>query len=457
MKKISDTKVELKVELDSDALKKARSSAIEKLAADLKVQGFRKGKAPLSLAEKQLDPNLISDTALDIAIRSNMPAVFTEAKCQPLAIEGVNVTKYVPDEIAEYTVTAQILPEVELGDYHNLAVEMDKITASEEDIQEILDNIINAYAEHKVVKRPAQEGDEVIIDFVGKKDGKEFPGGKAKDHHLVLGSKQFIPGFEEGIIGHASGDKFDLELTFPKDYPEKSLAGEKVIFETLVKQVNEVVKPQADNELAKKCGKFETIEDLKADIKKNLETQNEHRVLDRYRDDLVKALVKNSKVSAPEILIGDQLRFIHDDVVRNAASHGMNFEQYLERTGQSAEQWEKSARELAEERVKASLVLQILARQEEIAVEEAEVAAKIAELKDVYKNSKEALANLKKPEVAQDIRNRMMIEKAIDLLVQANQDSASPSSKSNAKAKPSSKTKKTSTKSSKPISESAKE
>lgn len=142
--------------------------------------------------------------------------------------------------------------------------------------------------------------------------------------------------------------------------------------------------------------------------------------MDKFRDDLVKELVDHSKVEAPEILIGDQMRFIHDDVVRNAASHGMTFEQYLERAGETAESWEKQARELAAERVKASLVLQILAREEKVEVAEEEVAAKIAELQDVYKNSKEALANLKKPEVRQDVKNRMIIDKAMELLVEAN-------------------------------------
>ncbi len=419
-KKISDTKIELKAELDADALKQARAKAVAKLAENLKVQGFRKGKAPLSLAEKNLAPNEISETTLDIAVRSNMPAAFGDVKMQPLSIENVNVTKYVPDETAEYTVTAEILPEVKLGDYKKLKAKMPDTKVSAADVQEILDNIINAYAEHNVVKRAAQDGDEVIIDFIGKKDGKEFAGGKAKDHHLTLGSKQFIPGFEDGIIGHSAGDKFDLELTFPKDYPEKTLAGEKVVFEVLVKQVNETIKPKEDAELAKKCGNFASMANLKADIKKNLTLQNEQRALEQYREALVKELVEASKVSAPEILISDQLRFIHDDVVRNAASHGMNFEQYLERIGQNPEQWEKTAHDLAEERVKASLVLQVLARDEKVTVEEAEVDAKLAELRDVYQKSKQALADLKKPEVRQDIRNRMIIEKTMDLLVDTN-------------------------------------
>lgn len=421
-KKLSDTKVEITATIGTKELKAAREQAIKQLAENLKVQGFRKGKAPLSVAEKHLSPNEISEHTLDLAVRSSMPAAFADAACEPLAIENVNVVKYVPDETAEFIVTAEILPEVKLGDYKKLTAALDQTEASEADVQEIIDNIINAYAEKKVAKKAAESGDEVIIDFVGKKDGEAFAGGTAKDHHLVLGSGQFIPGFEDGIVGHSAGDKFDLELTFPKDYPEKSLAGEKVVFETLVKQVNEVIKPKEDDALAEKCGKFKNMAELRADIKKNLEAQNEHRAMDKFRDNLVKELVDHSKVEAPEILIGDQMRFIHDDVVRNAASHGMTFEQYLERAGETAESWEKQARELAAERVKASLVLQILAREEKVEVAEEEVAAKIAELQDVYKNSKEALANLKKPEVRQDVKNRMIIDKAMELLVEANRD-----------------------------------
>ncbi len=432
-KKLTDTRVEIKVTLDAADLNKARERAISRLAANMKVQGFRKGKAPASLVEKQLSSNDIASETIDLAVRTTLPAAFAEAKQQPIAIENVNVTKYAPDDTAEYVATAEILPDIKLGDYHKLKASMDEISATEADIQEILDNITNAYAEKSVVQRPAAMGDEVIIDFVGKKDGEAFPGGSAKDHHLTLGSGQFIPGFEEGIVGHASGDKFDLELTFPKDYPEKSLAGQKTVFDTLVKQVNEVKKPALDDELAKKCGNFETFADLKADIKKNLEAQNRQRATEKYREALVAELVKSSKVSAPEILIRDQLRFIKNDVTRNAASRGMTFEQYIEHAGQTLEEWEKAAREVAEARVKSSLVLQILAQQEGISATDDEVSAQIAELRDVYQHSAEALKNLKKPEVRQDIKNRLIIDKTLDFLVAANAEADKKATKKSSK------------------------
>lgn len=420
-KKISDTKVEIKVTLDAADLDAARKRAVEHLAANVKVQGFRKGKAPASLVEQQLSPNDIASETIDVAVRMTMPKALEETKQNPIAIEKVDVLKYVPNESAEYSAKADVLPDIKLGDFTKLKTKREKAAVSDQDVQEIVDNIAKAYSEKKVVQRAAKLGDEVIIDFVGKKDGAAFPGGSAKDHHLVLGSGEFIPGFEDGIVGYASGDKFDLEVTFPKDYPEKTLAGQKAVFEILIKQVNEVVKPTENDEFAKRCGNFENMDELRADIRQNLEMQNNHRTNEKYRDALVNELVEKSKVSAPEILVQDQLRFIKDDVVRNAAAYGMKLEEYVERIGQTLEEWEKSARELAEARVKASLVLQILAKEQKIEAAEEEVEAKIAELRDVYHKSKEALASLKKPEVRQDIKNRLVIDKTMDFLVAANE------------------------------------
>lgn len=419
VKKISDTRVEIKVTLDKKELEKAKKQAIDRLSKEVKIPGFRKGKVPANMAEKHLNPNDVAQVALDIAVRTAVPEAFISNKQNPLVVPEVSVTKYVPDESAEFTATADILPEVKIGDYKKLGVKKEENKVKESDIKDVLENIAAAYAEKKVVKRAAKLTDEVIIDFTGKKDGKAFDGGSAHDYKLALGSKSFIPGFEEGIVGHEVGDKFDLGLTFPKDYHAKELAGKKVTFEVLLKQISEVVKPKLDDELAKKCGPFKTIDELKADIKKNLAAQNEHRIEEKYKDDLVAALVKKSKVSAPEILISDQMRFIRDDISRNAAAQGLRFEDFLKQTGKTEEEWEKEAKKVAEARVKASLVLQILARDQKITVPDDDVSAKIAELRDVYKKSEEALKNLKDPRVRQDIKNRMTIEKTLEFLVKA--------------------------------------
>lgn len=421
VKNLSDTKIEISVTLDKEDLSSARKKSLERLAKEVKIEGFRKGKAPLNLAEKAINPNDLNSATVDYAVRVSVPEVFMKASKQPLVVPNVEVTKFVPDETVEYKATADILPEVKLGDYKKLDVKREKVEVKDSDVKEILENIRSAYSEKSVVKREAKMGDEVIIDFVGKKDGVAFDGGSAKDHHLVLGSKTFIPGFEEGIVGHASGDKFNLELTFPKDYGAKTLAGKKTVFEVLLKQVNEIKKPELDADFAKKCGPFESIDELKADIKKNIALQNDAKTLDKFKDDLVAALVKKSKVSAPDILIDDQMRLIREDISRNAMSRGQTLKDYVESAGQKFEDWEKEARELATERVKASLILQVLAQTEKISVSDDEVDAKVAELREVYKKSSEALKNLKDPRVKNDIKNRMTIDKTLEYLVKNNE------------------------------------
>ena len=419
-KKLSDSRVEITVTLDAKDLAPARKKALEKLAKEIKVEGFRKGKVPAEIAQKFIPENDLNAETIDFAVRSTVIEAFKQAEKSPLVLPSVEVTKYVPGEMAEYTATADIIPEITLGDYKKLDVKAPVVKTTAKDVDTVLNNLAESFAEKKAIKRAAKLSDEVIIDFVGKKDGEAFKGGSAKDFKLVLGSKAFIPGFEDGIVGHEPGDKFDLKLTFPKDYGVKDLAGAKTVFEILLKQVNEVKKAEIDDDLAKKCGPFKSLDELKKDIEKNLKAQNEHKLQEKYKDDLVKALVKKSKVSAPEILIDDQVRAIRDDITRNAAAQGMDFEEFLKANNETLENWEKEARKIAEERVKASLVLQTLAVQERITVSDELVAAKIAELKDVYKKSPEALKSLKDPNVKMDIKNRLIIEATLDFLVKVN-------------------------------------
>ena len=420
VKKLSDSRVEITVTLDAKDLKSAAETAVLKLAKEVKVEGFRNGKVPVEVARKFIPENDLNAETADVAVRSSIMNAFAENAKQLLQAPSVNITKFVPGEMLEYTATADIVPEVKLGDYKKLGVKKPETKVTDKDINGVLDNLASSYAEKKVVKRAAKLDDEVIIDFVGKKDGVAFNGGSAKDYKLVLGSKTFIPGFEDGLVGHEAGDSFNLELTFPKDYGVKDLAGAKTVFEVLLKQVNEIVKPELNDELAKKVGPFDDLKALKADIKKNLTAQAEHQNTEKYKNDLVEALVKKSTVPAPEILIDDQVRFIRDDVTRNAASQGFTFEQFIERAGETPETWDKKAHKIAEQRVKGSLVLQQLAVTEKIKVADEEVEAKINELKDVYKKSPEAMKQLKEPNVKMDIKNRLTIEKTLDYLVKNN-------------------------------------
>lgn len=421
LKKLANSRVELTVTLDGTDLKKASEMALETLAKEVRVEGFRKGKVPTEVAKKFVPENDLNARTMDIAVRTTVVSAFEREKQMPLLRPEINVTKFVPGEMLEYTATVEVVPEVTLGDFKKLGVKRDEVKIAAKDINGVLDNIAHSFAEKKVVKRPAKLGDEVIIDFVGKKDGVAFPGGSADNYHLALGSGNFIPGFEDGIVGHESGDKFDLELTFPKDYGMADLAGVKTVFNVLLKQVNEVAVPTIDDELAKKVGPFKDLKALKEDIEKNLKLQTEERVEEKFKDELIKALIKKSKIGEiPEILISDQMHGIRENLERNAKSQGITFEEYIKRSGETEETWEKKARKVAEENVKASLCLQTLAINEKVTVSDKDVEAKLAELRDVYRKSPEALKNLKDPNVKQDIKNRMTIEAAVNLLSKSN-------------------------------------
>ena len=216
-KKLSDSRVEITVTLDAKDLAPARKKALEKLAKEIKVEGFRKGKVPAEIAQKFIPENDLNAETIDFAVRSTVIEAFKQAEKSPLVLPSVEVTKYVPGEMAEYTATADIIPEITLGDYKKLDVKAPVVKTTAKDVDTVLNNLAESFAEKKAIKRAAKLSDEVIIDFVGKKDGEAFKGGSAKDFKLVLGSKAFIPGFEDGIVGHEPGDKFDLKLTFPKE------------------------------------------------------------------------------------------------------------------------------------------------------------------------------------------------------------------------------------------------
>ncbi len=414
------TSVEITINLDKRDLESARLKALTRMAGSVKVAGFRKGKAPANIIEKHLDPNELADQTLDIAVRGAIPKAFAAADVQPISLPNVDIIKYVPGEMSELLVKSDILPEVKLGNYRKLKTKKPHIETKPADVDDVLSRIAKGFAEKKVVQRQAKSGDEVVIDFVGKKDGVAFDGGSAKDYKLELGSNQFIPGFEAGVTGHSSGDKFDLKLTFPADYHNKDLAGAKVVFKVLVKQVNQVVVPKIDDQLAQKSGAFKTLKDLKTDIKKNLQAQNHRNLEEKYKDDLIAELLASSKIDAPETLVADQSKFIREDLTRNLQSRGITMEDFLKSSKKTAEEWEDEVKKTAIDRVKASILLQSLAKELDLKVSDQEVATKITELKAVYKTDENAIQQLDDAHVQADVKNRLRIEKTLDELVKIN-------------------------------------
>ena len=386
--------------------------------------GFREGRAPANVVEQHVDPNKLASETLDILVRQTIPKIFAEAKLTPISVPHVDVMKYVPGESAELSIEADIMPEVKFGDYENLDAEYAIQTITEDDVEDVLNRIAESFAETSVVKRAAKLGDEVIIDFTGKKDGVEFAGGSAKDFKLRLGSGQFIPGFEDGIVDHEVGDSFDLNLTFPEDYGNKEMAGAKTVFEVLLKQVNEVKTPAIDDELAKKTGAFEKLEDLRKDIRKNLEAQAQKQADDQYKDRLLAKLVEVSETEAPKTLVQEQVEAMRGDLLRNLKARKMELEDWLKAQGKKKDEWEKDIREAAERRVISSIVVQRLGEEMKVEISDKDIEDQLEQMRQAYAKSPEALKEIDDPRTKANIYNRLRIEAIMDKLVGINKPKA---------------------------------
>ncbi len=420
---ISPTKVKLTITLSKEELADAEKVALVKLAKSVKVPGFRKGKVPPSVAAKHVDPTALTTEAADNAVSKAVATAFSSEDIRALERPQVEVTKFVPSDTLEFTAEAEIMPEVKLGNYKKLkAPKQEKVSVAKSDVDEVIDRIQIQLATKEEVDRAAKLGDEATIDFVGKQGGVAFDGGTGNDYPLTLGSNSFIPGFEEGIVGHKPGETFDLELSFPKDYHAKDLAGQKVVFTTTLKKLVEPVKPEANDELAAKAGPFTSFKELEEDIRKELTARKEREAADELRDALVKDLVAKSSIPVPEVLRKDQLQSIEQDMTQNLMYQGVGFDQWLENKGyESKDEWvDKEAREIADTRVQAGLALAEVGKLENITAEDTAIDARIAEFKEQYKNSPETLKQLDTPEVRRDIANNLATELTINRLVELN-------------------------------------
>lgn len=424
VKYLSDTSVELTITVDKEALQAAEKVALTKLSKSVKAPGFRKGKVPASVAAKYVDHAQLAEQTLDDALSKAVADAFISENIQALARPEVEIKKFVPGSELEFTATTDVVPKVTLGNYKKLAVKTEKVTATEADVDEVISRMQTGMAEKKEVTRAAKNGDEVVIDFVGKKDGMPFDGGAAKNHTLELGANSFIPGFEEGLVGSKAGDKKDLKLKFPSDYHVADLAGADVVFETTVHKVQENVLPALDDAFAKKAGGEETksLKALRASIKADIQTQKERDANEKRKDDLVVKLVEVSKVAAPSVLVDDQKQSLEQDMTQNLMYQGLTLEQYIKSQGfKDKDGWvAKEVVPAAEKRVKAGLVLAELSKDLKIDATADEMKAFTERYKAQYANNPELVKRFEEPEVQRDLRNRLLTEKTVDALVDFN-------------------------------------
>jgi trigger factor len=414
-------KIEISLTIDSADLEPIYEKVIAAKSLDLKIPGFRKGKVPPGVAKKYLNDAVVNDEVISRVINQAMIDIIVKEQIQPLDRPNVNITKFVPYQTIEGKVEIPVIPPIDLGGYMDLKARPDEVKISEDDVNKLIDNLRRQAATKKPVKRAAKAGDEVVIDFIGTKDGEKFDGGKAEKVPLILGSNQMIDGFEDQIEGHKAGEDFTINVKFPKDYSAKHLAGAKAKFAIKLHQVSEVSLPELDDKFAAKVGPFYTVKELKTAARKELTGRATSESTEKFKADLLAELIKKTKFDIPEVLIDDQIQALTKEAEDNFKARSLSELQYFKQRGyKDREDWiAQEVRPEAERRVKNGLVLTELAKLEKIEVSEAEINSAQKQLVDQYTDPK-LKERFESPETRRNIANRIAVDKALAKLVAYN-------------------------------------
>ncbi len=419
VEKISGTKLNLKVVVDDATLKLAKEHTVTKLGQNVKVAGFRDGKAPSHMIEKAINPEQLQSEFIDEALNHAYRHAVTDAGIRPVLPPRVSITKFVPFTTLEFTAEVEVLGKITLADYKKLKMTPPKVKIEAVEIEKVIANMRLQLAVKNDVDRPAKNGDEVLIDFVGTDEkGKEIKGASGKEYPLLLGSKTFIPGFEDKLLGKKAGDETTFVLTFPEDYGVSAMRGQKVTFAVKVNKVKEVNLPELNDEFVSKVSPVKTVKELKEDIKKELTVEKQKQADNDFEAEVINTVTAKSKLELPEGLLAEQADSILAELKQNLTYRGLTMQEYLDNAGMTAE--EQRTKEImpeAERRLKAGMVLAEIADQEKITIADAEIESRLENLKLQYKNDPKMTAELENPDNRNNIASRLLTEKTILVLV----------------------------------------
>ena len=369
---------------------KAKDQAFKKISPKYKIDGFRKGKAPRSLFERNFPGQIVMEAA-DILIDQEYRRILTEGKILPILEPKIDVVKVNDDEL-EVNFNFILEPIVSLGEYKNLNIKKPSVKVTKEEIQDKINDLLKGYTE-LVIKEEGtvEKGDIAVIDFEGFKDNIAFDGGKGENYSLEIGSNSFIPGFEDGIIGMKKDEKKDLKLTFPKDYQEESLAGKEVVFKVTVKEIKMKEVPELNQEFFDDLGMedVKTKEDLEAKMKEEIKKQKEEEAEKKYIDELLEKAVSNMKVELDQEIIDAEAEAMYNDFMTHMQAQGINEELYLKYAGTTKEDIINHMKAEAETRLKNSYLLNAIIKEEKIEASEEEVNNQIQEFAKKYNMTEE--------------------------------------------------------------------
>ncbi len=408
--------VKLEITVDAKVFDEGIVKVYNKNAKYFNIPGFRKGKAPINIVERYYGASIFYEDAFqDVASIAYNEAIKSE-KIEVVSKPEIDVIQMEKGKDLVFTAVVSTKPEVKLGKYKGISLEKTEVKVTDKEVEEELNRMADRNSRMITVSdRTAQKGDTTVIDYTGTVDGVEFEGGKAENYELQLGSNTFIPGFEDQVIGMKAEETRDINVKFPEEYFSKDLAGKDAIFKVVLHEIKTKELPKIDDEFAKDVSEFDTLEELKKDIKEKKEKQNEEKSKAELEEKAVRAVAENSEVDIPNGMVELELDNMQEDMNRRLSYQGISFEQYLQMLGKTVADFRKESAEPAKDSIKMRLVLEAVYNDAKIEVSDEEIEAKIKELAASYGRKEEELKT--NEDLVNSIKVNIKSEKGIALIV----------------------------------------
>ncbi len=408
--------VKLTFNIEAEKFEEAMKKVYVKTAKYFNIPGFRKGKAPMQLVERQYGSAIFYEDAFNELVPDIYDEAIKENKIEAVSRPNIDIVQMEKGKEFIFTATVETKPEVELGKYKGIEIKKIEYNTTDKDIEHELGHMAERNSRLVSIEdRPVEKGDITTIDFVGSIDGVEFEGGKAENHELEIGSNTFIPGFEDQIIGMKIDEEKDIKVKFPEDYFSKDLAGKDAIFKVTLHEIKKKELPKIDDEFAKDVSEFDTLDELKNSIKEKLDTENTEKAKYETEEEAIKVVCDNTKLDIPNGMIELEIDNMVKDMENRLSYQGLNLNQYLQIMGKTETEIRDSFKEQAEKNIKSRLVLEAIVKAEKIEVTPEEVSDKIKEMAKQYGRKEDEL--LENEQLKEYIEGNLKTEKAIDFIV----------------------------------------
>lgn len=419
VEKLEKNMAKLTIEVDVDTFEKAVEKAYQKEKNKISIPGFRKGKVPRQMVEKMYGKEVFFEEAANIVIPDAYDKALDECEEDIVSSPKIEVTQIAAGQPFVFTAEVALKPEVKLGKYKGVKVDKIETAVTDEEVDAEIERERENNARNITVEdRPVKDGDMTTLDFEGFVDGVAFEGGKGENYPLTIGSGAFIPGFEEQLVGAKVGEETEVKVTFPEDYQAEHLQGKEAVFKCTVKEIKEKELPELNDEFASDVSEFETLSEYRTDVKKNLEEKKEKEAKAQKQDAAVKAAVEDSEMEIPEAMLETQQKQMVDDFAQRITMQGLSMEQYFQFSGTNYQQMVEQMKPQAEERIRARLVLEAVAKAEKLEVSDEEYEEELKTMADVYQMELAKVKELLGEREEKNIKQDLVVRKAAEFIAE---------------------------------------